>query len=124
MVIAIYYASAPEDRLLRERLEKHITLLKYLGFVSTWHQRELLAGSDWASEIDARLETAHIILLLVSVDFLASGYCYGAELAKALQKHREGTARVIPILLRPVDWQDAPFHMLQMLPSNRKPVTS
>jgi hypothetical protein len=33
---------------------------------------EIDAGQDFADEIDARLEEANVILLLVSADFLAS----------------------------------------------------
>ncbi len=39
-------------------------------------------------------------------------------------RHEEQTARVIPILLRPTDWQGLPFAKLQALPTNARPVTS
>ncbi len=42
---------------------------------------------------------------------------------KALQRDKAGTARVVPILLRPVDWEDAPFSHLQILPTEAKLVT-
>jgi hypothetical protein len=42
---------------------------------------------------------------------------------RAIQRHNEGTARVIPIILRPVDWKDTPFSKLQVLPKDAKPVT-
>jgi hypothetical protein len=73
--------------------------------------------------IPKNLSTANIILLLVSADFVASDYCYGVEMAKALELHQTGQAYVLPILLRPVDWQDAPFATLQMLPTGAKPIT-
>jgi hypothetical protein len=61
------------------------------------------------------LETA----LLISADFLASDYCYGIELQRALEGHQRGKARVIPIILRPCDWQTSPFAPLQCLPRPR-----
>ncbi len=71
---------------------------------------------DWKDQVDAHLETAHIILLLISADFLASEYCYSMEMKRALVRHEVKSTRVIPILIRPVDWQEAPFAKLQILP--------
>jgi hypothetical protein len=42
---------------------------------------------------------------------------------RAIECHNEGTARVIPIILRPCDWQDSPFSKLQVLLKEGKPVT-
>lgn len=122
--ITIVYCYAHEDRELRDRIDKHLGVLKRLGQVAGWYDREIQAGTEWEREIEEHLSTASIILLLVSADFVNSDYCYGVEMQKALTMHEEGTARVLPILLRPVDWQDAPFAKLQVLPTGAKPITS
>ena len=70
------------------------------------------------------LESAKIILLLVSADFLASDYCYDVELKRAMERHEAKEALVIPIILREVDWKGAPFGKLQALPKKAKPVTN
>jgi hypothetical protein len=72
----------------------------------------LIAASDIDSGISQELERADIILLLVSPDFLASEYCYGTEMTRALQRHVAGEARVIPVVLRPCEWTQAPFGKL------------
>ena len=77
-----------------------------------------------ADAIDEHLEAADVVLLLISADFLASDYCYDTEMKRALEKHKAGKARVIPIIIRPVDWKGAPFGELQALPKNAKAVTS
>ena len=61
---------------------------------------------------------------LVSAAFLASDYCYDIEMKRALEKHEKGEARVIPIIIRPIDWSGAPFSKLQALPKDAKPVSS
>jgi hypothetical protein len=43
---------------------------------------------------------------------------------RALQRHESGEARVIPVILRPVDWRDQLFARLQVMPTNAKPVTT
>ena len=54
---------------------------------------------------------------------MASEYCYGKEMHRALERHKEGTCRVIPILVRPTYWEDAPFSSLQLLPTDTRPIT-
>lgn len=70
------------------------------------------------------MNTADIILLLVSSDFIFSKYCWDIEVTKAIERHEVGEACVIPIILRNVDWQSAPFAKLQALPKNAQPVKS
>ncbi len=40
-----------------------------------------------------------------------------------MARHDAGEALVIPVILRPVDWKNAPFGKLQALPQNAEPVT-
>ena len=42
------------------------------------------------------------MLLLVSAFFLASDYCWDVETKRAVERHDQGEAKVIPVLLRPV----------------------
>ncbi|MFL5590329.1 MAG: FxSxx-COOH system tetratricopeptide repeat protein [Ktedonobacteraceae bacterium] len=89
-----------------------------------WHDRNISAGTDWEREIDAHLNTADLILLLISSDFIASTYCSSIEAIRAMERHEKGEARVIPVILRPTDWQGVAFERLQALPTNAKPITT
>src|SRR5579885_1713078 len=120
--IEVFYCYAHEDQALRDELEKHLSVLKHLGQMLSWHDRLIQAGTEWEAEIEQHLSSAHLILLLVSPDFLHSDYCYGVEMRKALELHKAGKAQVVPILLRKVAWQGAPFAQLQLLPTGGKPI--
>ncbi len=122
--LKIFYCYAREDKLLREEMDLHLSTLKRLNHVITWADHEIAPGEDWARSIDNHLNDANIIFLLVSPNFIGSDYCYGIEMQRALERHERKQARVIPIILRPVDWEDAPFSKLQVLPTNALPVTS
>jgi tetratricopeptide (TPR) repeat protein len=121
--VKLFFCYAREDRALRDELEQHLSLLKRQKHITTWYDREITPGTEWKQEIDTHLDSSHIILLLVSRDFLASDYCYGIEMKRAMERHEAGTARVIPIILRPVHWEGAPFSHLQVLPTDALPVT-
>jgi hypothetical protein len=120
----IFFCYAREDEKLRIELEKQLNILKRQGFINFWHDREISAGTEWEREIDTHLNSAHIILLLVSPDFMVSDYCYSKEMTRAMERHEAGEACVIPVILRPVYWRGAPFGKLQALPTDGKPVAS
>jgi CHAT domain-containing protein len=123
--ITLFYSYAKQDEGLRSLLETHLKGLERSGRILPWHRREVLAGGEVAAAIDQHLNAAQIILLLISSDFMATEYCYGEEMKRALERHKRGEARVIPILLRPVLIDDdAPFAQLAMLPMNGVPVTA
>jgi hypothetical protein len=122
--IQLFFSYAHEDQGLRDELEKHLASLKNQRLIAGWHDRDINAGKEWQHEIDTNLQGSQIILLLVSPDFMNSDYCYGTEMKQAMAKHETGEAVVIPIILRLVDWEGAPFSKLQALPTEGKAVIS
>lgn len=119
----LFFSYSHKDEDLRDQLEVHLAMLKREGLIEAWHDRKIPAGDEFDRSIDAKLEEADAILLLVSPDFLASQYCYDVEVQRAMQRHEEGVARVIPVVLRPCDWHNAPFGKLLAAPKDGKPVT-
>jgi TIR domain-containing protein len=94
------------------------------GILVKWYDREIRAGQEWNPLIKKKLLSSHIILLLVSPDFMESRYCYNLEMKEALARHEKGQAVVIPVILRPCLWQDTPIGKLQALPKDGKPITN
>lgn len=121
--LKIFISYAHEDQRLLGSLSKHLFQLEREGLIHPWHDRCLQAGQDWAGQIDRNLESADIILLLVSASFLASRYCNDIEMKRALERHERDEARVIPVILRPSDWSGSEFARLQALPEGAKAVT-
>src|ERR1700746_906215 len=122
--ISVFISYSHKDKRLKDKLLTHVSMLKHQGIITAWQDEEIPAGDVWSKEIGSQLESAQIILLLISPDFLASKYCYDIEMKRAIERHELGQARVIPIFLRPCDWSGPPFSKLQALPSNAEPVTS
>jgi len=119
----IFFCYARKDENLRDQIEDRLKDLKRQSMIRTWYDRQIDPGQSWEEEIEDNLTSSDIVLLLVSPDFMKSDYCYEKEMARALEQHRLQETRVIPIILRPTDWLNAPFAELQALPSNAKPVT-
>lgn len=81
-----------------------------------------MPGDEWDDSIQERLGQARLILLLISADFLSSSYCC-KEMECSLERHRSAVATVVPIILKPVAWEDTPVSVLQMLPKGGRPVS-
>jgi hypothetical protein len=121
--IEVFVSYAHEDEELHDRLAKHLRPLEREGIIKRWHDRQITAGRDFGQDIDTVLNRAGIILLLISPDFVASEYCWGKEMLRAMERHDMREARVIPIILRPCDWHTAPFGKLLALPKDGDAVT-
>lgn len=122
--IHLFYSYSHKDEYLRNELETHLKLLQRQGLIQSWTDRQIEVGEEWENKINEKLERADIILLLISADYLASDYCYGVEMARALALHDKGQVIVIPIILRSVNLSNLPFSRIQMLPGDGKAVTS
>src|SRR5688572_2831891 len=94
--IKVFYSYSHKDEQFRQELEAHLSALKRINIISEWHDRKITAGEEWSNAIDQNLETAQIILLLISADFLNSDYCYEIEMKRAMEKHETKEAIVIP----------------------------
>ncbi len=122
--IEVFCCYARKDQQLLLELKTHLTPLVREGLITLWADVNIDAGMEWEKEIHRHLSTAHIILLLISPDFMASDYCYSVEMQRAMERHERGEACVIPIILRPVSWQRTPFGKLQVLPADASPIIS
>lgn len=122
--VKVFLSYAHADERLRRQLEKHLSPLRRSNLVEVWNDRCLLPGEKFDGVIDSQLRVAHIVLLLVSPDFINSEYCYGREMALALRRHAAGQTKLIPVILRPVDWNRTPLGQLLALPRDGKPVTT
>ena len=123
MSLKLFYCYAHEDKLLRDALAKHLGILRRKELITDWHNRDINAGQEWKKEIDTNLNMADIILLLIIPNFVDSEYCNSIEMNRALKRNENRSARVIPVILRPGDYEGAPFSTLQVLPVDAIPVT-
>lgn len=118
----LFLSYSHQDEALRNELEKHLSILRRQCVVDIWSDHRIGPGEEIGGQIDQHLESADIILLLVSSDFIDSDYCYDVEMTRAMERHEQGQARVIPVILRPCAWHGAPFGRLKAIPTDGKPV--
>ncbi len=108
MPLDLFISYAQVDRSFRDELANHLSTLRRGEVIRDWFDGDVTAGSVLEQAVRQQLQRAHLILLLVSADFLASDVCYSQEMLAAMHRHEGGKARVIPVLVRPADWDHTP----------------
>jgi hypothetical protein len=67
--IELFYSYSHQDEKLRDQLENHLAILKRQGVIFGWHDRKIGVGREWEGEIDRKLKSSQVILLLISPNF-------------------------------------------------------
>lgn len=120
--IKVFISYSHQDEDLRRELEKHLKVLQRNNQISIWHDRKIGAGGEFDNAIDENLKSSQLILLLISIDFIDSNYCYEIEMKQALKQHSEKQSVVVPIILRECNWHKMPFGKILGLPTDGKAV--
>jgi TIR domain len=121
--VKAFLAYAPEDEGFCDELSKHLRPLERDGLVEQWHNKKIAPGEDVQLVATHYIDSAKLILLLISVDFISSDYFYDVELRRALERHETKKAVAVPVILRPCDWRQGALGRLLPLPQDGKPVT-
>ena len=120
----VFVSYSHRDEGERVRLDVHLAPLAREGLIDTWCNRVITPASDWERDIESGLASADIVILLVTADFVASAYCFETELAEALRRHHDEGVRILPVLVKPVDFAHMPFGRFQALPRDLRPVST
>lgn len=113
-----YAISSATDRRLCKKLQIHLSTLRRLHLIDEWYDSAISAGSTINQAVESHLREAQIIVLLISAEFVNSDRCYELEMQRALEFSAAGTARLIPVLLSPTDWEVLPLKRFRALPAN------
>jgi formylglycine-generating enzyme required for sulfatase activity len=120
--ISLFFSYSHRDEALRDELGEHLFPLERAGLIEVWHDREMLPGDNVDDEIAQKLRTADVILVRVSPSFIRSSYCYDNEFKNAIKRHNKGEARVVPVIVRPCQWQLTPLRDLLAMPTDGRAV--
>jgi hypothetical protein len=124
--LRVFVSYSHKDEKMRTLLGEHLAPLITDGLIELWHDRLIEAGGNWEGAVRDSLTSSDIVLLLISSSFLNSPNCRG-ELLKALEQRNKEATVVVPVILRPCDWQStftSATYSTQALPRDDCPVAS
>jgi hypothetical protein len=106
-----------------ERLHVHLAQLQREQIISTWTDKQILAGGKLDNEISNSLNSSDLFIALLSPDYINSNYCYEKEFEKALEMQKSNQIIIIPVIVEDCDWLNTPFQQFKALPKDGKPIS-
>ncbi len=130
--INIFLIYTKADSAILLRLLRHLDSLKKVLKIHFWYDDPIYADKEWSPQIVSRFEEADVYLLLVSNAFLHSKFIQQIEFKMAIDRYKEGQAKVIPVILENCPWDinfeaeeyTFNFKELHVLPEVGKPIKS
>jgi len=122
-IVRIFISCAKQDEDYLKDLKRHLEPLVKERMCEVYTDEKMAPGKKWDKSTTDAFERSHIILFLVSADFVSSWYHTG-EMQHAIERYRRGQAMIIPIIVRPADWQSLPVNRYNTLPKDGIPISS
>lgn len=113
-----------DDSEMLTLLHKHLAQLQRERLISTWTDRDILAGENLNNLILKSLENSKIFIALLSPSYIASNYCYEREFSMATQLQDAGGLIIVPVIIEPCDWLNTPFSKFKALPKDGKAIST
>ena len=96
MRVFISYSHRDKDWL--SRLQVH---LKPIAKVEVWDDSQIKPGSKWRQQIADALDGSDVAILIISADFLASGFIVTNELPPLLRSADKAGTLILPVIASP-----------------------
>ena len=120
--IALLHDNNEADVNCRNQLVGHLSTLKQKGEIELWHQG-LTDYSEVDTQVRHQINSADLILLLLSADFFASDQINDRELLLLNKRQQENPVKVILILNRACNFEDAEqLKKYPVLPAKDQPI--
>ncbi len=121
--IEIYTVYTETDHRYFSEIDKNVfKVLKSLSYNISCHESEVERSRAW--QYKSHLQTAKLIFPLISLSFIRSDFWKCDQMMAAINRHRSGDTRIIPVLVHPADaWTETSLGVLEALPTNGKPIS-
>ncbi len=120
--VNVFVSYAHDDDRHRKNLQKAVSPLRRRKLIDEWYDAGIVAGDEVDQEILRQLARADLILLLLSPSYIASDYCWNKEMPVALGFRQQGKARVVAIVVEPVNLSGLELSRHKLLPKDRKAI--
>ncbi len=117
----IFISYSSKDSLFMRRFVTHLEPLKREGLINVWHDRMIEPGARWDDSIKEEMESADIIIFLLSPDFIATSYVFDIEIPKALERFTNKLSKLFLVQLNACGWDKTDLKSYQMTQDSRSP---
>jgi hypothetical protein len=120
----IFISYSHQDEEWKDRVVKHLQVLQLEGFSRTWDDRQIKEGTRWEREITDAIKSAHVAILLITTDFLTSGFIMKKEVPFILERWKKDEIIVFPVIVKPCSWKAVKWlKEMQVFPKDGIPLS-
>jgi tetratricopeptide (TPR) repeat protein len=120
----IFISYSHKDEEWKDKVVSYLKNLEMKDYCNFWDDRKIEVGDDWFIEIETALNEAHIAIMMITTDFLASNFIRNEEIPRILYRRRKEGLRVIPLIVKPCNWRSVQWlESIQVTPKDGKPLS-
>jgi hypothetical protein len=121
----VFISYSHKDEVWKDKLLPHLKTLEQAGMgMVVWQDRQIDAGEKWHPAIQDAMADTVAAVLLISADYLSSGFCIKEEVPYLLGRQEREEMLLVPLLIRQCPWKAHRWLAVrQMLPHGGKCVT-
>lgn len=120
--LKLFICAASQDQALCEELAMHLAPMEHQELIELVDDQDLALGQEADAQRIERIGQAAIVLLMLSPALLR-GLRRNVMIQEALKRYVSRQLVLIPVILRPTDWQVYSFGNLVALPRDGRSVT-
>ena len=101
----VFISYSHKDEEEKEQLLSHLGVLRDADLIDLWSDDRIGAGADWEAEIRQAIDRAKVAILLVSANFLTSGFILQKEVPELLNRRDSEGLTIFPVIAKPCAWK-------------------
>src|SRR6266567_1255052 len=118
----VFISYSHKDAKYLEQLVEHLASYERNNLIESWSDKKITAGAQWREEIKRAIEATKVAVLLISPSFLASKFIAANELPPLLEAAKNEGAIILPVIVRPSNFEDTELANFQAVNSPSMPV--
>lgn len=114
----VFISYSHKDETYKDQVLTHLGGLSLRSQLEPWHDGDIGAGEHWYEEIEEKLNSCAVAVLLISANFLCSKFCMQTEVPILMERRRRQKMMIMPVLIESCFWKAVPWlNAIQMRPS-------
>src|SRR5436190_23248797 len=118
----VFISYSHKDAKFLDQLIEHLAYYERNNLIEVWSDKNITPGTQWREEIKQAIEYATVAVLLISPSFLASSFIAENELPPLLHAAEKEGAIILPVIVRPSNFDDTELAKFQAVNSPSMPV--
>ena len=118
----VFISYSHKDDNYLDQLVEHLAYDERNNLIEYWSDKKISAGAQWREEIKRAIAFTKVAVLLISPSFLASKFIAENELPPLLYAAEREGAIILPVIVRPSNFEDTELANFQAVNSPSMPV--